>query len=274
MSIKTILVHLADDDHYRTRLNVTAELARKYKAHVTALFITTPVTMPAEIAGRGASAGFLAAATESARAKAAELEVECRDYCQKEGISFDWVVEEGAHLDRLVYHAHLADLAVVTQAERQHIEDHFRLHMPEELTLVTGCPVLVLPLANEIASCGKHVLVAWKSQREAVCAVRGTLDVMRAADKVTVLSVGKRDETQASEAEAVAYLARQGIAARPLNVPEEDGIAKTLLAQADELGCDLIIMGAYGHSRLREVLLGGVTRYVFENSSLPVIMAH
>ena len=274
MSIKTILVHLADDDQHRVRLDVAYDLARKYKAHLEALFITTPITMPAEIAGRGASAGFLAAAAENARERAEELEKEYLAYCKKHRITFEWIVEEGTHLDLLAYHAHLADLAVVSQTPHETLEDRFRLHMAEELTMVTGCPVLVLPIDYEKAPLGKQVMVAWKSNSEAVRAVRGTLDIMRAADKVTVLSVGTPDETEASEAEAVAYLARHGVKATPLNVPDQGGIGKTLLAQAEELGVDLMIMGAYGHSRLREVLLGGVTRHVFDHAKLPVIMAH
>ncbi len=273
MSIKTILVHVADDDQHRTRLDVAADLARKYKAHLFALFITSPIGMPSQIVGRGASAGYLSAAVQSSRRKAAALKEEYGTYCEEHAITYDWVVEEGSHLDLLAYHAHLADLAVVSQVVHEHLEDHFRLRLPEELTMVTGCPVLLLPRADRIAPFGRHILVAWRSNREAVRAVRGSLDFLRAAERVTVLTVGQTPEEMASEREAVAYLQRHGIKAEPRTVEDGD-VGETLLKQAAELGCDLMIMGAYGHSRLREILVGGVTRHVFEHTTIPVVLCH
>lgn len=275
MSIKTILVHLADDEHHRPRLEVAADLARKYKAHLVALFITSPVGMPAQITGRGAAAGYLSAAVETARESAKALKEECESYCAKHSISYDWVVEDGDHLDLLTYHAHVADLAVVSQSERQSLEDRFRLHLAEALTMATGCPVLVLPQKEKIGPFGKRILVAWKGYREAVRAVRGSLDFMKSAEQVTVLAVGQTPGATASEDEAVAYLKRHGIEAEPRSVPiEHENVGETLLQEAGELGCDLLIMGAFGHSRIREIILGSVTRHVFEATTIPVIMAH
>ena len=274
MSIKTILVHLADDDFHRTRLDVASDLARKYKAHLVALYIATPISMPAQITGRGASAGYLSAAVETAREKAKELREEYSAYCEEHGITADWAVEEGDHLDLLAYHAHVADLAIVSQVEYETLEDRFRLRLPEKLTMVTGCPVLLLPDEHKIPPFGRHVLVAWKSNREAVRALRGSHDFLRSAEKVTVLSVGETPDIMASEHEAVAYLKRHGIEAEPQSVDDDDDVGETLLRQAAELGCDMMVMGAYGHSRWREILMGGITRHVFEHATIPVVMCH
>jgi nucleotide-binding universal stress UspA family protein len=231
--------------------------------------------MPAAIAGRGASAAYLEAARESAREKARALENEFEGLCEQAGVHYSWVTEDGDHLERLAYHAHAADVTIVSKpGQYENLEDHFRLSTMEEFTLVSGCPVLVLPHAEKIPTFGSNIMVAWKSTREALRAVRDGLGFLKDAEKVTVLSIGPTASDALSETEFVNYLRRHEITAEPHNVDEGEGIGETLLASAASHGCDMIIMGAYGHSHLREVLLGGATRYVFRNLEIPVLMAH
>ena len=275
MNIKTILVHLADDEHNRERLRVAADLAQDFKAHVVALFITSPLGIPAAVAGRGASHAYLDAQTDATRKQAEELKEEFAEYCDGQGITHTWVVEDGDHLDQLTYHAHVADIAIVSQDLPDTFEDRFRLMMPEELTMLIGCPVLLLPAVEKVPEFGRHIMIAWKSNREAVRAIRGSLSLLSKAKKVTVLTIGPTPRDRVSEVEVVHYLKRHGIAAKPVNVEEgDDDTGEVLLREAGRLGCDMIVMGAYGHSRLREVIMGGVTRHVFHNTTLPVLMAH
>jgi nucleotide-binding universal stress UspA family protein len=275
MSIKTILVHLADDEHHSARLDVAVRLAKQHQAHITALFITFPVGMPPTIAGRSASAVFVSEARERARERAAALEKEFEETCARERLSYSWVVEDGAHLETLSYHAHVADLLVVSHsAEGQFFEDRFRMRLAEELIMDVGCPVLLLPRKDPVPTFAEHMLVAWHSNREAVRAVRGTLDFMRAAKSVTVLTVGPTAEDRLSEAELVTYLERHGVRAVGENVADRHGVGETLLVEAARRGCDSLIMGAYGHSRFREVVLGGVTRHVLRHADIPVFMIH
>ena len=276
MSIKTILVHVANDDFHMQRLKVAIALACRHKAHVTALFTTRPLGMPHAIAGRGASSGFLAAATEAARERARTLEQEFTDACRRDQLSHTWVVEDGDHLDLLAEHAHVADLAIVSQFVHEHLEDHFRLRLAEELVLAAGCPVLVVPRAWDSTAFGKRILLAWKSTRESIRAVRDSLDFLRAADQVVVLSVGGEPAKGRPAHEVVAYLERHGIAADSrIDVDHEDSNAgRVILGQAEALSCNMIVMGGYGHSRMREVFLGGTTRHVFEHTTIPVVMSH
>ncbi len=275
MQIKTILVHLANDDQHKTRVDVALRLAKQHNAHIVALFITFPVGMPPAVAGRAASAGYIAAAQESARRTAAELEEVFKQACERDNISYAWVMEDASHLDALQYHAHAADLTIVSRsAPGEYFEDRFRLRLTEEFVLVSGSPVLVLPRVAEVAPFGKHIMVAWHANREAVRAIRDSLGSLMAADEVTVVSVGRTPEERMSEAEVVAYLRRHGVTARPMNVDEDGSVGEKLLATANDIGADMMVMGAYGHSRLREIVFGGVTRHVLGHSELPVLMSH
>ncbi|MGP1253430.1 MAG: universal stress protein [Kiloniellales bacterium] len=275
MPIKTILVHLADDTHHRARLDAAVRLAKQHDAHITALFITFPVGMPPTIAGRSASAIFISEARDRARERSAALQKEFDSTCANEGVSHTWVVEDGSHLQALSYHAHVADLMIVSHSdEGEYLEDRFRLRLAEELVFDVGCPVLLLPRVNPVPAFGRNVLIGWHSNREAVRAVRGSLDLLRAAESVTVLTVGPTPEDKLSEHELVAYLARQKIQAEGVNVEDQGGVGTTLLAEAKRRGSDLLIMGAYGHSRLRELVLGGATRQVFRHAEIPVLASH
>lgn len=276
MSVKTILVHLANDDHHGVRLDVAVRMAKVHRAHIVALFITTPEGMPAVSTGRGASAAYLEAARESARERAIALEEEFESACDKHNVKSTWVVEDGDHLESLAYHAHAADIAILSRPSKaEHLEDHFRMRLAEQFTLISGCPVLLLPRIEEIPTFGKHIMVAWKANREALRAVRDSLPFLKEADKVTVLAVGPTAEDALSETELVSYLSRHEISAEPHNVAEsEEGVGHTILATAEALGCDMIVMGAYGHSRIREIIMGGVTRYIFGHTSMPVLLSH
>lgn len=275
MSIKTILVHLANDAHHTARLEVALRLAKRHGAHINALFITFPVGMPPVIAGRSASAIFISEARERARERAFALEKEFEQSCAAQGVSHTWIVEDGAHLAALSYHAHVADLLIVSHSESgQYLEDRFRMRLAEELIMDVGCPVLLLPRHDPVRPFGDHVMVGWRSNREAVRAVRGTLDFMREAKSVTAVTVGPTPEDKLSEEELVRYLARHGIQAEGVNVPDVGGVGETLLAEAGRRGCDTLVMGAYGHSHLREVVLGGATRYVLRHAEIPVLTVH
>ena len=274
MSLKTILVHLSDDDLHAERLEVAGRLARDYDAHLVALFMATPIGMPAEVIGRGAAAAYLNAATTAVRDKALALKEDFAGFCLDQGISSSWIVEEGDHLELLAQHAHAADLIVVSQPRIESIEDRFRLRLAEEITMVAGLPILLLPQAHAAESLGRRVLIAWKGTREAVRAVRDALPVLESARETTVLTVSPDSEDRRSQKEVVAYLARHGIAASAQEAAEENGVGQAILDSAAARGCDLIVMGAYGHSRLRELVMGGVTRHVLYNTAVPVFMSH
>jgi len=149
--------------------------------------------------------------------------------------------------------------------------------LPEELALGVGRPVLVVPRYGTFETVGQRVLIAWNGSREATRAVNDAIPILKMATKVTVLSVDPEGEPdrRLPGADLALHLARHGIAAEAESTQALDiGVGDVLLSRAADLGADLIVMGAYGHSRLREMMLGGATRHLLQHMTVPVLMSH
>jgi|TARA_R110002072_G_scaffold11668_14_gene52340 nucleotide-binding universal stress UspA family protein len=277
MSLKKILVHLAHDDQHMVRLDVGIRLAKAQGAALAALYITFPSGMPEYIAGRGASQVYLEEAYKSAKRHAEELRAEAEKRCADSKVELEWLVVNGEHLKELTYQAHVADITIVSQpSEASYLEDHIRTRLAEELVMASGSPVLILPRRDEepLPVFGRHIMVAWNPSREAVRAVRDALPLLINAEKVSVVTIGKTPEDMASESEVVAFLARHGVPAEPYSVRKEQSVGPQLLSTAQVLNCDMIVMGAYGHSRIYELVMGGATRHVMNHTERPVLMSH
>ncbi|ALG71541.1 universal stress protein UspA [Azospirillum thiophilum] len=275
MQIKTILLHMANDDAHAGRLAVAVALAKRFSAHIQALYIATPVSMPAGATGRAASYGFMAEATAIAHENAERIEREVRQAL--DGLSYDWSVEEGDHVELLTERASYADLVVVAQSAAVRAGERVSLHhIPDRLPLETGTPVLVLPPGlPATAPIGRNALIAWKNSRESACAVRAAMPFLETAESVIVLCVDPPGQRTSEAAALVEWLHRHGITARPQSVIASGGeVGDMILSCCADQGADLLVMGAYGHSRLRELVLGGATRSVLEGLSLPALLSH
>jgi nucleotide-binding universal stress UspA family protein len=137
----------------------------------------------------------------------------------------------------------------------------------------------VVPYAGTFKTIGQRVLVAWNAGREATRAVNDALPLLEGAAKVTVLAInphgGLRGHGEVPGADIALHLARHGVRAEASAIKSDDvEIGALLLSQAADLNADLIVMGAYGHSRLREVVLGGATREILRSMTVPVLLSH
>jgi nucleotide-binding universal stress UspA family protein len=172
--------------------------------------------------------------------------------------------------------AHCADLVILGQR----IPDHDTgLYRPEDVILSCSRPVLVVPYAGRRPDrLGENVLVAWNGSREAGRAVQEAIPLMSAASAVTVLLVDPEEDADIDLAEGlVTHLGRHGLHARTQIIRHDlatMAASDTILTQVAELDADLLVMGAYSHSRFREIILGGVTRDILRDMNLPVLMAH
>lgn len=190
--------------------------------------------------------------------------------------SVEWRGGTDDPVDAMTLHSRYADLVVIGQAKGS---DEFRvpLDLPERLVLAAGRPILIVPSVGSFATIGKRILVAWKPCREATRAVTDAIPLLLQADNVHIMAVNP----QAGEHGAVPgadiglYLARHGVR---VDVKTDHGaeidIGNELLSRAADLDADLIVMGGYGHSRLREWALGGATRTILESMTVPVLMSH
>ena len=274
MPIKSILLHMANDEQHAERLRRGIELAMRFDAYLEILYIATPVSMPAGVTGRGASYAYLAEATAIAHEKAEQIEHEVRANCS--GLTYSFTIEEGYHVELLARRTPFVDLAVVSQSHPAHLEDRVRLQIPDQLPMQSACPTIVLPWERRIQNSGHRTLIAWKNTREAGRAVRDAIPFLGDADAVTVLSIERPGFPDPTGEQICDFLSKHGINVElRTNINDNDAsIGEIILDVGRELDCDSLVMGAYGHSRLRELIIGGVTRYILGHMDLPVLMSH
>lgn len=275
MPFRTILVHVTADDSHAARLELALDFSRRFKSHLTGLFTSSPVTMPAAASGRAASHAFLAEAVAIARERGQSICSRYTDKASKEAAStWTWIEADGDHLDVLTHYANLSDLAIVAQSEPHTLEDAVALQIPDQLGLHAACPVLVVPTQWTHTPIGKKVLVAWKDKREATRAVREALPILRAAAQVVVLAPTTEKEGFRPGRDLDEFLRRHDVTGDFRASTEDRHAGETICDLAENEECDMIVMGAYGHSRLMEIALGGATRYVLKHMTRPVFMAH
>ncbi len=288
MTYKTILVPLGGGDNDRAALKGALSVARDFDAHVTALFVTLDPRDAVPLLGEGMSGAMVddimrAAEGESISHRAAarahfdqavqEAGVELRDVPSGvETPSAVWREVVGRVEDVVPAEGRLADLIVFAHTTLD--ADTQGYATMETALLGSGRPVLLVPKAVP-AEIGRTVAVAWNGKIESARAVAAALPFLRGADRVHALTA-ETSATQAAAGRRIAdYLAWQGVNAElTILKPAAEPVGETITRKAGALGADLLVMGGYGHSRMREMILGGVTRYVLNHAGLPVLMAH
>lgn len=270
MGYKTILLHMDDDTDHASRLAFAVTMARRFGAHLDILHVLSPA-MPM-VPGRGASAAFIVETLDAERDRAALIAREVRSQCTD--VRFGYHAVSGDAVERLGERSVLADLAIVSQASVESHETYWSALPADRLPDGTACPVLVLPPGYPGADFGRHPLIGWTPTRAAGRAVRGALPLLAGAEAVTVMC-GGREGHEGEDADAIrAFLARHGIAATVHPSPFEAGEAgAALIDAARRHGCDGNVIGAHGHSRLRDLFFGGTTRHVLTHATVPVLLA-
>jgi len=280
MPFKDLLVVVDHGRNCATRIDVAVGLAREFEAHLTGLYVVAPPQVPAAVLAelpsevREMPARIGREAAEQARVLFTER-IEAAGF----DLSTEWRVVEGDVRDVAVLHARYVDLTVIGQTDPDDVPAGAARDLPERLILGAGRPALVVPYAGSFGTVGERVLVAWNTSREATRAVNDALPLLQKARRVTVLSVNPHRAPAAHGAipgaDIALHLARHGVRAEAASLAtDEVGVDDMLLSQAADAGADLIVMGAYGHSRLGELLLGGTTRHILRQITLPVLMSH
>jgi nucleotide-binding universal stress UspA family protein len=277
-AFKDLLVIVDTSPSCEARVDVAAALAARFGAHLTGLYISPPLDLP--------PATVDASLTPELVVRQLQVQSEARDRAQQiftrrakgPGVTTEWRVAEGVPGDIAVLHARYADLTVVGQVDPE-ADAPVPTDLPERVVLGAGHPVLVVPYAGTFKTVGQRVLVAWNGTREAARAVHDALPLLQGASTVTALTVnasgGLHGDDEGPAGDLARHLERHGVRAEPDAFKSDDvGVGALLLSRAADLVADLMVMGAYGHSRLREVVLGGTTREIFRSMTLPVLMAH
>ena len=286
MGLKDVLVTLDATAIGERRLRSAAELAREHGAHLTGLYVVEPLQLAGYLSPSvsgyvdiAAMEAIEARHREAAQAAAARVEPVFAEACRVAGVTGEWRFVEGDTAEIGVLHARYADLAIVGQLDPENPPASSGMaRLPEQLALASGRPVLIIPYAGRFESIGRRVLVAWSRTREAARALNDALPVLQRADNVMVLSINPERGAAAGElpgADIARHLARHGVKAEAsYTVAEDIDVGNALLSRAADLGADLIVMGCYGHSRMRELILGGATREILRHMTVPVLMSH
>jgi nucleotide-binding universal stress UspA family protein len=273
MALKSILLHLADDPKAGTRIEAAVGLARRHDAHLTGLFVGPLTRWPASMEGRVPEKYREQILADEAQ-RAAALRKSFEEVCRRDGVVAAWREARGDAATIVADQARYADLVVVGQADPDEPATEAG-GIPEDLVFMAGRPVLVVPYVGSYRSIGERALIAWKNGRESARAVKDALPLLVKAATVTVLSVNADDGGHYPGQDLAAYLARHGVKAEARKTVAGDiDVADVVLSTAADIGADLLVMGAYSRSRLREAVLGGVTRDILERMTLPTLLAH
>ncbi|MEK6636578.1 MAG: universal stress protein [Pseudomonadota bacterium] len=270
--MKSILFHASNDDAVDTRLQVALDLCRAFGAHLTCLYVTPYNAYIAfdPFGGMGAQGAILEGLHE--------IETELRSRIEArlvhEDVKWDWLSADGDVASGIVAASALSDLVVVSQ----HCDADKGLGKPlpivNDVTVHSACAVLVVPKGVGQLQMGGDAVIGWNASPEAAHAIRGAMPFLKMASSVHLASVGSDGEVFPQTA-ANAYLSRHGISSDLHELVGSNSTAAQVLhdfAVSKQANC--LIMGAYGHSRLRETLLGGVTRDLLATSTIPLLVAH
>lgn len=281
--MKRILVPLLGDEGDRPALDLAAALARRRGAHIDAMLFSRDATDMIPLVGEGFNAAMIDSIVQAAEAQASERATAARatyaSWREAAGVSEDAAGSRPSatfstvtgHLPYAVaLPARAADLVVFSRGKGDSSQE--RSGLIEIAMLESGRPVL-LAASDGGGEVGRRVLVGWNGSAEAARAVAMTMPLLSTADAVTVLVVDDGDVTVTPD-DLVRTLTLWGIAAsgRTVKVSKE-GVASTLEAEAAADGADMVLLGAYSHSRVREFVMGGVTDDALAGSSIAMLLA-
>lgn len=276
---KTIVVHVERSDTALLRIDLAVRLSLKYEAHLvgTAMTGVQPAAFPVggfDIAAPAspfpldelrATADRALDAFDARARSAGVLSVERRRLDDEAGFG-------------LAMQSRYCDLIVIGQAAQNSVLPRLRSNTPEYVLLDCVCPVLVVPSAGPAGDIGKRVTLGWNGSANAARAIMSAIPLLRDAELVSLVAYGAESDMAMQGAlpgaDMAAYLARHGVKVELTARDATSDAGNALLAHAANHGSDLIVMGAFGHSRLRELVFGGATRSALCASGLPLWMMH
>lgn len=275
---RNILVHLPSERPVRPVVDLAIALSAARRSHLDAVAAGYESMGTIGMVAEGGGAAVAAVmgdeqerALERANAALSVFEIEARLAKIAYGVRSIAAVpaEAGETIATL---ARLYDMTIVLQPDSSNAS--YDNYIPQEILFSSGGPMLMVPYIHKGPLDAQHVGIAWDGSRLAARAWRDALPFLMGAKAVTVIAVNE-EASEASSDQLVSHLTRRGIAARVQRLTTDRGnIQGAILSIAAESSMGLLVMGGYGHSRLHERILGGVTRSMFDTMTVPVLMSH
>lgn len=285
--MKSILLPVTANSDVKAITRVATNLATQFRSSLTGLFVRADPRSAIPFMGEGLTADMIQTLCDNADAQgvdqASKAETAFRAATDAAGIKWletgqpcdsakaSWCVVAGDIGDHVGRRARTSDIAICQQPDSKTLdsEDIFL-----DLIYRSGRSVLMVPKDFE-GTVGRHVMIAWNGRAEGARAVTGALPLLVDAEKVTIVQVGDIGEDRPCMNQIARYLSEHCVDANKLAIePSDKSVGAQLLETATEIGADTLLLGAYSHSRWREMVLGGVTKYVTAKSKLPVFMSH
>ncbi|WP_157879124.1 universal stress protein [Pararhodospirillum photometricum] len=275
MTPRHLFVHLDSSAVCGRRVGVTLALARRFDAHVSALFaqidgVVPTYGLPEGLPKTTTHTGAHALERFGQQARAAEVRFEA--HLAPPGTAADVVKHtlEGARD---------SDLAILGQFLESQSGGEVPADLVGQVVAHCGRPALVIPGHGAFETLGRRVLVGWNGTREAARAVNDAIPLMRAAESVYLLSIAPPADMsldlETLSGGLVRHLLRHGITATPVREPRHGlSIADTLVSRVTDYGCDLLVLGAYGHQGLHAMVRTGVTRPLISQMTVPTLLSH
>jgi nucleotide-binding universal stress UspA family protein len=277
MGYKTIVVSLNDVDRAEVVLNAATLIATRQEAHLIGLYVIPAVQVYPAIAMQ-ITPEIMDSQRQFYEDRASEVKALFDKVTSAAGISAEWhqMDSQGSIIaDAVIAYARNVDLVVAGQVDPDG-EAMVEVDMIERLLLESGRPVLVIPSAGKFDEIGQEVTVAWNAKREASRAVFDALPLLKQSKKTTILCVNPdEDEDGIAGTEIATTLARHGVNVEvQRSVVRDISVGDEILARISDSGSDLVVMGGYGKSRMREFLFGGASRDILHHMTVPVLISH
>ena len=275
MSITDILIYIDDAETGFRTITVAQKLAEQFDAHLAGLYVIPPANVPVY-------SGIEAAVSTAALA---QLEIWLKERADLARENFEkltavweskvsWISIEGEKVSIINDTAKNYDIIVIRQSNPNNRDDKNK-GIVDKVALESGRPTLVIPYSGFEGHWGKRILIAWNGKREATRAVHDALPFLIQADSVNIVSVNASKDLDIPCADMAEHLARHGV---PIETEKayahNNAVGEQLLSLATTYSADMLVMGAYGHSRFRELVLGGTTHTILDKMTIPVLMSH
>ncbi|RMD63658.1 MAG: universal stress protein [Alphaproteobacteria bacterium] len=278
MPYKNLLVHIDDSKSNAKRLEAAFSLALTHDAHLTGLYVAPDPELPSNLRAE-VPPELLRTMWEHVEERVANAKERFLKEMEKAGVRSEVRALHcpASRMPEVVtLHGRYTDLVILGQPEPDSNGD-VDPDAVEDVVLSVGRPALVIPYIGAGETLGERIVVAWDGGREAARAVNDAIPLLERAKHVVVLVIDPHKGGHGEEpgADIALHLARHGIEVEAEHIGAGDlSVADALLSRLTDREADLLVMGAYGHSRLREWVLGGTTRQIFKQMTVPVLMSH
>lgn len=276
--LKTILVSLNNIDAFESTMNAASALAQRHDAHIIGLYVIPSIIVYSAPYGYGGGMQYVDR-TKYYKSNASKIEQEFEEFVRRDGLKGEWrqVNSDGYYLSHtIVEHGREADMVVMSNLTRGMDQEGFDTELCARVVQECGRPVLMIPASKRKRFKMKKAIIGWDGSREAARAAFDAIPLLQMADKTSVICVNPKKEMEIYDelpgTELAAALDRHGINAITESIKTRKRVGAALLERAET--ADLMVIGAYGHSRLRENILGGVTSRTLKKMTCPVLMSN